>query len=145
MTLLFAPQTEEELLDLMPDGEYEFYVKEANRHINPRNGNTSIKLNLGIIDHHGREKELVCYLSINYIFLLKHFCDATGLEEVYKTGKLDIGHCLKQSGKCVVGREEPAPGTRFRTKNVILDFVKRDAAFQAAPLTEEFINDPIPF
>lgn len=143
--LQFTPETEEELLDLMPDGEYDFYVKESEKYVNQKNGNQSIKLTLGIINHRNIEKLLNCYLSVNYKLLLKHFCDATGLEEHYKKGTLSPEHCKNQSGKCKI-ITEIQEGTNYPPKNVIRDFVKRvPGAQNTAPPVNDFIDDTIPF
>ena len=87
MSLNFNPQTEEQVLNLLPDGEYPFYVYDAENWIG-KTGKESIKLTLKVIDQNGAERSVFCYLSPNYLFLLKHFCDAVGLQEAYQKGNL---------------------------------------------------------
>jgi len=143
MTLSFNPQSEVDILNLMPDGEYDFVVKSADNHRSMKTGNQSIKLTLSVYDKAGKENTVFCYLSPNYMFLLKHFCDATGLEGAYEAGNLSPELCFGKSGRCKIAIEEPAEGSNYLPKNTVKDFVK--GAKSVTVDNSEFINDAIPF
>lgn len=148
MSLSFTPKSENELFDLLVDGVYPFKVVDAAPHTSQTTGNQSIKLVLDVKGH-----EIKVYLSVNYLFLLKHFCDTVGLEDAYKQGKLSAELCKNKSGLCKVIIEEPAPGTNFFPKNVVKDFVKSDGeavsgkvAVDKKTVPDEFDNmDDLPF
>jgi len=141
MSLSFTPKNEDELFDLLPEGVYPFKVKSASPHTSQATGNQSIKLELDV-----KGKEVKCYLSANYLFLLKHFCDHTGLEDAYKAGKLDAGMCVGKAGHCKIIVEEPEPGTNYFPKNVVKDFFKPDASKQAsASPNDEGFDEDLPF
>jgi hypothetical protein len=145
MSLEFDPLTEEQLFNLMPAGDYDFYVKGAEKHLS-KSGNMSIKLTLAVYDANGKEFTIPCYLTTKYMFLLKHFMDAVGLDREYNQGKLTPEICFNLSGRCRVEVEEPEEGSPFFPKNVIKDFLKGGAkAVQSAPMSEPGLNDDIPF
>lgn len=143
--LQFQPKNENELFDLLPEGVYQFKVVEACPHTSQTTGNQSIKL---VLDVGG--KELKCYLSVNYLFLLKHFCDTVGLEEAYQQGILSADLCKNKHGLCKVVVEDPAPGTNYFPKNVVKDFLKSDSVpltqvDQKAHVDDGFGDTDIPF
>lgn len=143
--LSFAPLSDDDLLNLMPDGDYNFYVKDAQTH-RAQNGNVSIKLTVAVIDNKNMERLIPCYLSTNFMLLLKHFTDAVGIESAYQSGRLTPEMCLKQNGRCKIIREEPKEGTNYPPKNVIKDFIKRNAgqSKSVSPPDSDFINDELP-
>jgi hypothetical protein len=138
----FTPQSEEDILNLLPDGEYEFLVKASEKHLS-KSGNLSTKLTLSVYDAQGRDHTTFCYLSPNFMFLLKHFCDATGLEDAYATGKVTPEMCLNRTGKCKVIIEQPAEGTNFLPKNVVKDFLK--PKFADKDSKPDFVDSDISF
>lgn len=143
--LSFAPLSEIELLNLMPDGTYDFLVKEANHHRSQTTGNESIKLTLAVYDNNGREHKVYCYLTPAYMKLLAHFCNATGLTQAYEAGSLSAAMCVNQAGKCIIGRDEPEFGSKYSPKNVIVDFLKRESVDPPKSVIDPHLNDDIPF
>lgn len=146
MSLNFSPQSEEEVLNLLPTGEYDFLVKNAEHYTAPSTGNQSIKLTLSVYDANGVEKTLTCFLTVKFMFLLKHFMDSVGLSEQYNAGNLSAEMCLNQSGRCKVIIEQPKDGSPYGPKNTIKDFIKKsDAVSLPAEQKNDFIDDTIPF
>ena len=146
MSLSFNPLSEVDILNLLPEDEYDFVVKNADNHRSMKTGNQSIKLTLGVYDKAGRENTVFCYLSPNFMFLLKHFCDSVGLEESYEKGILNPAICVNRSGRCKILIEEPEVGTNYMPKNVVKDFIK--STKNATVKTEEvdtFQDADIPF
>lgn len=139
----FEPKEEHELYDLLPEGEYDFYVKGAEKHLS-KAGNLSIKLTLAVYNEMAKEYTLSCYLSPKYAKTLKHFCDATGLEEQYKKGSLLPEMCVNMSGRVKVAVREPEPGSNFERQNEVKDFKKGKPGSVKKPAEEPF-NDDIPF
>ncbi len=139
--LNFLPKSEQDLLELMPDGEYDFLVRAAENYRNPNNGNQSIKLTVEVYDKNGKAKSIFCYLSPNFLILLKHFCDAVGLEYAYQAGTLSAEMCLSQSGRCKVIIKQPKEGTNYQPKNEIKDFIKGDKKPMIPPATDNSKDD----
>lgn len=139
--LQFTPKNEAELFDLLPEGIYSFKVMESALHVSQSSGNQSIKLVLDVKGH-----EIKCYLSVNYLFLLKHFCDATSLEDAYAQGTLSPDLCRAKTGLCKVIIEQPEEGTNYFPKNVIKDFIKSDSNISETKQDiDPAFNDDLPF
>lgn len=145
----FNPLTEAEVADLMPVGEYDFYVKEAKDTVSKKSGAEMIKLTLGVIDKNGRERTIFDYLIDSMMYKVKHFADSVGLEKEYESGGYSAIQCENQSGKCKIIIDEPDPASPYSPKNAIKDYVKRDpnaASVQTAPAkTDDLFNDDLPF
>jgi hypothetical protein len=140
----FDPRDELQLFNLIPDGEYDFIVKDSSDHVSKSTGNQSIKLTCAVFDANGMQRIIDCYLSVNYKKLLAHFCSATGLEEECKKGTLNAAMCLERSGKCAIGTDMPEAGSKYDPKNVITDFCKRTVV--PAPVKDDGFGDSdIPF
>lgn len=141
--LNFNPLTEEELQTLLGEGQYEFLVRNAEVHISKTSGNKSIKLTIAVYDDKGKEFLLFVYLTVNFMRLLKHFCDATGLTENYLKGQLTPQDCIGKHGLCQVAIEKQE-GTAYPPKNVIKDFITSDKLAKK-PQTVDFEDDALPF
>ena len=139
--LSFQPLSEEELQTLLPEGEYEFSVKHAESHISKTSGNKSIKLTLAVYNEKGKEFLLFVYLTVNFMRLLKHFCDATELSEKYLLGRLSPEECIGKNGIAYIGIEKQE-GTTYPPKNVIKDFIKQK---KDKTQVVDFIDDDLPF
>ena len=124
----FNPLSEEEVLNLLPEGEYDFVVQAAEDKVSQK-GNDMIKLTLGIWDKKGQEHTVFDYLAM--MFKIKHFADATGLESLYQSGGYDASDCLGKSGKCKVLQEEGKGA--FPPKNIVKDYIKSDGSHISIP------------
>lgn len=120
MSFSFQPKTEEEVLNLLKPGTYDFLIKQAENAVSKK-GNAMIKLYVCIFDEQRRERYVTDYLMEAMLFKVKHFCDATGLEEKYQQGKFDAMDCINRRGKCKVRIEE---SEGFAPKNSIQDYIK---------------------
>jgi hypothetical protein len=149
----FEPKTEEELTDLLEDGDGDFEVITAEAQTS-KNQNPMIKLSLKVWDKKGDQKFVYDYLILNgskfSIRKIKHFCDSCGMEEFYKAGKFSAKDCVGRSGKCVIGIEK---GTVEypNDKNVIRSYVAHNnsategAASKKSGTESPAFDDDIPF
>jgi hypothetical protein len=105
----FEPKTEEELTDLLEEGDGDFEVTAAEAQTS-KNGNPMIKLSLKVWDKKGDQKFVYDYLILNgskfSMRKIKHFCESCGMEEFYNSGKFSAKDCVGRSGKCVIGIEK---------------------------------------
>lgn len=119
----FTPKSDEELLNLLPDGEYDFFVKHAEDTVSKK-GNEMIKITIGILDNNNKEHTLFDYLLESLAFKVKHFAQAIGIEEKYNSGGYDAADCVNKSGRCYITKDEAKDG--FQAKNSVKDYFKGD-------------------
>lgn len=134
--LNFIPKTEKELssINLFEPGTCAFEIIEAFQK-NSKNGNPMIELKIRIWDKNGREKIISDYLVVipEMEFKIKHFCDATGLEDKYNSGTLEDIDCVNKNGQLKLTITKDKSG-KYPDKNTVLDYIKKI----------EF-NDNVPF
>lgn len=122
----FTPMTEEEInaFNLMDEGVYDFQVVKSTRKLSKSSNNPMAELSLNIWDKEGKTHLVFDYLVFSSVPLnikkVKHFCDATGLAEVYKTGKMPE-ELENLSGKVEIGiqEEQPKAGGGFYAKKIM--------------------------
>lgn len=141
----FKPCTEEEALNLLPDGEYEFLVKKAEDKVS-KNLNDMILLHISIWDKSGKEHFIKDYLMEAIAYKIKHFCEAVGLTAEYEAGEFDARHCENLTGKCKVIIEQQKD-TAYPPKNVIKDYIPESKASleKMTAKAEPFLDDNLPF
>jgi hypothetical protein len=147
MSLSFNPLSEEEVLNLIEPGIYHFEVKEATEGFSQGSGMPRIALIVKVWDKNGREKIIFDYLTTSLLYKIKHFCDATGLEKVYESGKFSASDCTGKSGKCKI-KIDSQEG--YQPKNSVADYVAADKDVVEMPLSsfkskDELTDDDIPF
>ena len=159
MSYSFHPFTEEELnqINLVEDGEYEFEVLRSDRRTS-RAGNPMAELQIRYFDKNGIAHTVFDYLVFSSVPLnikkVKHFCDATGLQEEYKQGSIpeELGGL---SGKFKIttqeGQEIPEDklqgkpkGSKYPSKNVVEDYIGKKE-IQKNVEKDTFISDDLPF
>jgi hypothetical protein len=140
MTLQFDPKTDEELNQLMEKGIYLFEVVVSEDYKSKTTEKKMIKLTLTVWDKNNRERILFDYLGSEAVFKIKQFCDATGLQEKYKTGELSAEDFLGKSGKCMIGIQVDKTG-QYADRNSIKSYVK----LEVNKVEEPALNDDIPF
>lgn len=144
--LTFEPVTEEEVLNLLKAGVYDFEVVFAEDVTSKRTGNPMIKLTLKVYGEDGRAQTINDYLMPALMYKLKHFCDTAGLEDKFTKGTLAADDCKNASGKCKVKIEE---SEGYSPKNAIQDYVKETKvkASQSKLVTPaaDFVDDDLPF
>jgi hypothetical protein len=140
----FTPKSDEELLNLLPDGDYDFVVIKAEDTIS-KSGNEMIKLTLKVLDHQGNERQIFDYLLEAMAFKVKHFAQAVGLDNLYELGGYEASDCLHRTGRCTIGKEESQNG--YQPKNKLVDYIKRDPNEKIIDPQKdsELLNDEIPF
>jgi hypothetical protein len=144
--LEFEPKSEQELLNLLSEGEYDFHVQSAENWVSHSSGNKSIKLTLYLYTPDGRQFVNYTYLSQNYLLLVKHFCEATDLEQYYNSGKLTPELCIGKKGRCKVIIKQPKEGTTYQPQNAIKDFIPRAKMETDKPeVKSDFVDSDIPF
>ena len=147
MSFTFTPMTEEELqmMSLIPAGIYDFKVVKATQKLS-RSGNQMIELQLMIWDREGKTHLIYDYLvSIaSMVYKIKHFCDAVGLADDYKTGTFDVVQCEGRSGKAniIIQHGKPNPvGGNYPDKKAVKDYVMKPIAV----INDQLTDDEIPF
>lgn len=108
----FEPKTEEELTDLLEEGDGNYEVTSAEAQTS-KNGNAMIKLSLKAWDKKGDQKFIYDYLILNgskfSMRKIRSFCYSNGMEEFYNSGKFSAPDCVGRAGKCVIGIEKGTP------------------------------------
>ena len=148
----FEPKTEEQIeeLDLLPDGIYEFSIYSAEDK-QSKSGLPMIQLKLEIYGNLLGTKYIFDYLvSSNHPITqkkIRHFCYATGLEDLYELGEISSHHLMSKSGKLILGIED---SEKFRKKNKVIDYM---AFSKTDPISfgkqnsddKSLIDDDLPF
>lgn len=121
MALNFRPKSEEELAEeqLAPAGEYDFTVIHA-EDATSRNGNSMIKVKLGIYRGHAIGNHVYDYLLEKMEYKLRHFCATTGLMGKYEAGTLCAEDCKGRSGRVKLAIDY---NDDYPPKNVAKDYV----------------------
>jgi hypothetical protein len=149
----FTPKTEDQLREesLMPAGTYDFEVVEASNE-KSKKGNDMIKVKLQLWDRNGDTRFLYDYLMEAMMFKLLHFCEATGLSQMFQAGNLSAENCLGRTGKVKIKVGEAQNG--YAPKNEVKDYVSPQAgqgmaarAASAAPVASNAPadTDDVPF
>lgn len=147
----FTPLNEEEIqvASLLPEGLYNYLVIKSEDKVS-KAGNEYIGLTIKVWDNIGKEHQIFTNLAL--IKLLKHFCDANGMQEEYNSGNVPAEKCFNKSGGHVIigiEGEKPNPnGGMYRAKNIVKDYViSSDDDSIKKPLFSDknFISDDIPF
>ncbi len=142
----FQPLSEQECLNLLQPGEYDFVVKNAEATRSKASGKPMMKLTLGVYDKNGREHTIVDYLLDSIMYKVRGFAYGTGLDDRYETGGFLPEECMNRTGKCEIIIDEPEPGSKFNPKNVVKNYVKRLKTEQKIiPSIDQTMNDDLPF
>lgn len=146
MSLVFKPMTEEEVLNLLQPGTYDFEVFNAINDVSKKTGNPMIKLTLCVYDKTGKKYFVTDYIMTALMYKLKHFCDVAGLEEKFKEGKLSYEDCLGKVGKLKlkIGQDKE---NKYPPRNEVVDYVSQD---NIVPINKKesdglHFNDEIPY
>lgn len=142
--MLFQPLNEQEVLNLLPEGEYDFHVIDA-EDTRSRAGSEMIKLTLTITDKNGKARTVFDYLLPALMYKVKHFSDASGLEEKYESGGYSAGDCIGKRGRLKLVIDQPT-NSNYPPKNVVKDYLKNGTKTEdKQPAENNFIDDPLPF
>jgi len=152
MSYTFNPLSDEEIdaLSLVEPGEYPFTIVKSTRRTSQA-GNPMAELVIEYWDSSGVSHTLFDYLVFSSVPLnirkVKHFCDAVGLQEQYKTGSLpEELEGLGGAFKIGISEETPKKGGGFYPKkNIVLDYLKKTEIKNINPSSEIVFDDSIPF
>lgn len=120
--------------DLIPDGEYPFYVEGATEKLS-KAGNDMIELSLVIWDRDGKEHKIKDFLLATERMMWKnrHFCESTSMIDVYEANQFCASHAVGKNGKCKIGQQKGQPkdrsnpnGEKHPDRNVVVDYIQAD-------------------
>lgn len=142
----FTPSTDAEIaansssFAVWPAGEYDFEVKDAAEK-ESKNGNEMIELQVTIFDTEGNRSMVFDYLvhTPKAAYKVKHFADATGMEDRYARGEMQAHDCVFKKGRCKVivkKGERKDDGSFYPDRNSISDYVATATA-ATAPVTRQ--------
>ncbi len=134
------------VMNLIPEGEYQFEVQSA-EDTTSKSGNDMIKLVLCVWDSEGRQHTIYDYLLEAMPKKLKHFAKHIGLLDKYESGELLATECIGKCGTLHLVIQEDKTG-KYPPKNSVADYLeKKDFVAQAStPVTEaDLFDDSIPF
>lgn len=150
----FTPKTDAEIHSLqnqglLSDGVYVFTVKEVTQTVSQSN-NPMLKIRLSVLESTGTYRSIEDYLlaTDTMIYKLKHFCDATGLENEYAQGNIEPNKIMNRSGLVKIGTQKGKPkpdgAGSFPDRNSVKDYIKDESAQKIsvdnAPPFNEDIN-----
>lgn len=144
MAFSFRPKSEVQMHNLLEKGDYSFEVISAEDAVS-KAGNQMMKLVLKVYDNDGKTHLVYDYLLEALAFKLKHFCEATGLNDKYEEGKLEVNDCVGKSGKVYLEIQESG---LYKPKNIVGDYIVLDKSTEGkTPSNSQttFIDDDVPF
>jgi len=146
MSLSFQPKGEDEIkkFDLLPPGDYDFEVLDAEHAVSKKTGAPMIKLKLGVYRPNGSQQFVWDYLVAAMEAKLRHFCDTTGLLPKYQAGTLAPHDCTGRSGKCKLVIREDKTG-QYDPKNEVRDYICRPAKPITPSTPTDASEDDVPF
>lgn len=141
-----TPLSEEDALGLLPNGNYEGYIRKIEIKVSGNTGKSHFVTTTEIFKPNGDLMTINTWLALPY--LLKHMYDSCGKEEQYKSNKLSPKDCEGCNVMVKIGKQdgnEKYPNA----KNVIQDFMKLKDKPPTLTINgkseEDFFNDPIDF
>jgi hypothetical protein len=113
--------------DLLPDGEYDIEVIEAEERTSQK-GNQMIALTLQARHPDGYDSRVWDYLvsTAAAVFKIKMFCEATGLESQFQSGRLTAEECVGRKSRARITIEEGREG--FSDRNSVAEYVASDGS-----------------
>jgi hypothetical protein len=133
----FTPKNEEELSDLLEEGEGTYQVIKAER--KEKDGFVMIVLTLKVWDKHGQFIQMTDYMKLdpgsNFCMRkVRHFCYSCGLNNEWDKGRFSAADCMNKSGKLVIAtqKESTKDGKTHPAKSVVRDYSMDTANLQGA-------------
>lgn len=142
----FQPKTDKELavMNLLPEGEYDFEVFEASDAVST-NSNEMIKLKLKVWAPDGSERHVYDYLLEAMAHKLRHFAVCVGLDVEYVNGTLKAVQCVGRVGRVKLIIQKDKTGA-YPDKNAVKDYVvKEKIAAKAVEPAADSPEDDVPF
>ncbi len=151
----FVPRTEAEIAidGLLPVGVYDFRAIDAQDKVSAA-GNDMIMVTLAVYKPDGGFLTVTDYLMEKIAYKLRHFCEETGIINLYENGTLMASDLLDREGKVQIvidpERTDKESGKVYRSKNSVKDYGGKGAKAPAAGAAPAAVNasgdeDGIPF
>jgi len=117
----FEPKSREELSNLLPEGQYEGYVRNAEEK-ESSTGNPMIVLQVELYDLQGNKRVITDRLILidSMQWKLFDFCESAGIMDRYEAGEVGAHDCIDKSVHCKVVRKEAKDD--FPAKNEIKSY-----------------------
>jgi hypothetical protein len=117
----FEPKSREELSNLLPEGQYEGYVRNAEEKTSTT-GNPMIVLQVEVYDAQGNKRLITDRLILieSMQWKLYDFCESAGIMDRYEIGEVEACDCLEKTVHCKIVRK-PAKDD-FPEKNEIKSY-----------------------
>lgn len=135
----FQPRSDEDLVNILPEGEHKFTVKKAAPHISKTTQNESVKLTLEFFKKNGTPVFVDVYLSPSFEVMIKDYCYSVGIGEDYETGGFNVD---KQSGKSGIAKLVIEEQAGYDKRNKVVKFIRRTN--DSISNSDDF-NDEVPF
>jgi len=131
--------SEEEVLGLFEAGTYKFHVEQAQDKVSKSN-NEYISMKLKLTNSSGKERSIFTNMALPY--MIKHFCEITGMPEKWNSSELMAKDCIGKQGYCKVFVKIDKSG-EYAPKNEVQDYVVTPG--KAEEDKEPFKDDELPF
>ena len=124
----FTPLSEDEAAaqsaDLLPEGQYDYEIREASEEVSKASGAEMVKLEVWVYASDGNRRLVFDYLvsSERAAWRLRSFAESCNLLEQYKTGSLMVADIVGRTGRCQLAIQK-ADGN-WPAKNIIKGYVK---------------------
>lgn len=148
------PKTDDELalINLMPEGTYEFMIISAKSHFAKDTNNESIKIVVKFWDNNQVERTWTDYLTPLFAVKLKRFCKATDLLSQYESDNLSPEDIMNKTAylKMIIKKGKDKNGNMI-DRNEIADYLKEsdNEAMKIEPSKkteiDAYFNDEIKF
>ncbi len=103
----FEPKTREELSNLLPEGNYQGTIDNAEEK-ESSGGNSMIVLRVGVYDNEGNKRIITDRLILieSMQWKLFDFCESADLMDRYESGELSANDCIERTVHCKVVRKK---------------------------------------
>jgi len=140
----FQPKSLEEIqiANLLPEGEYDFSVLDA-ENATSKSGNEMIKIKLCVYNG-DKQSNIFDYLLASFERKFRRACESMGLLDQYMKGTIDAEDFKGRDGKVKIGIKKQ---NDYEPKNEVKDYVV-DRSFKAPEevrATKDASGDNIPF
>jgi hypothetical protein len=131
----FTPRSDDDLVNILPEGEHKFTVKKCAPHTSKNTGNESVRLTLEFFKKTGQPVYVDVYLSPSFEIMIKDYCYSVGIGEDYESGCFDVN---KQENKSGVAKLVVEEKIGYDKRNKVLKFIRRVAGVEG-------FDDEVPF
>lgn len=125
----FTPKPEEELIDLLEDGNGHYEIISFEKKEN-KDGYPMAKFNLKVWDKNGRQGFITVFIVFNgsnfSLRIFRQLCYSCRMPDAYELGKFNGIEFVGKSGPCLIGTQKGSvgkDGKYYHDKNVIKEFL----------------------